>query len=177
MTGGPGRFPGILGAQMPLAPPRKRRVFFSFHYARDSWSVAQIRNSWVANPLHGAQPYLDKAQWEAIRRQGDASIRRWIDGQMNGTSVTVVLIGPETLHRRWVRYEIDRSQREGKGLLGVTMEGIRQSNGHSDSWNRYAAYGPFIAPNNTAPIYSWIGDGGRANLGRWIEEAARRVGR
>lgn len=154
-----------------------RRVFFSFHYARDAWSVGQIRNSWVANPAHGAQLFMDKAQWESVKRQGDQAIRSWIDRQMDGASVTVVLIGPETLGRKWVRYEVDRSLRNGKGLIGVTMEGIVQSNRIADHWDRYTTYGPFSGPLRTAPIYSWVRDSGRVNLGRWVEDAARKVGR
>ena len=154
-----------------------RRVFFSFHFARDAWSVSQIRNSWVANPNHAAQPYLDKAQWEAVKRQGDRAIQSWIDKQMSGTSVTAVLIGPETLGRKWVRYEIDQSLKTGKGLLGITIENMRQANGEADSWTRYTTYGPFAGSLHSAPIYSWIGGNGRQNLGRWIEDAAGKMGR
>lgn len=176
MTGGTPRYPGILALQLPRAVP-KRRVFFSFHFDRDAWSVSQIRNSWVANPQHLSQPFLDKAHWETIKRRGDAAVRSWINTQMSGTSVTVVLIGPETLNRRWVRYEVDQSLGQGKGLIGITMEGMRQPNGHSDMWHNYAAYGPFAMPYNTAPIYSWMQHNGRQNIGGWIEGAARNVRR
>lgn len=96
---------------------------------------------------------------------------------MAGTSVTVVLIGPETLGRRWVKYEVDSSSRNGKGLIGVTLEGIIQSNRVPDNWSRYTTYGPFSGALRSAPIYSWIGDNGRSNLGSWVEAAARKVGR
>lgn len=109
-------------------------------------------------------------------RRGDTAIRTWINTQMSGTSVTVVLIGPETLSRPWVRYEIDRSLEQKKGLLGITMEGIRQSDGYPDNWSLYDTYGPFVAPS-TVPIYSWIGQNGRQNLGAWIEAAALSVRR
>ena len=154
-----------------------RRVFFSFHFARDAWSVGQIRNSWIANRQHGSQTFLDKAQWEQVKRSGDRAIQSWIDRQMDGTSVTVVLIGPQTLGRKWVQYEIDRSLRNGKGLLGITMEGMTQSNGMADNWTRYESYGPFAGPLRSAPIYSWKSDNGRGNLGAWVETAARKVGR
>jgi hypothetical protein len=165
---------------MPLGlirVPRQRRVFFSFHYQRDNWSVGQIRNSWLANPYHVAQPFYDHAAWEQIKRRGEAAIKRWIDEQLNGSSVTVVLVGPETMGRRWVKYEIDESLRLRKGLLAVTLEGIRQRNGAPDLWNNYTAYGPFIHGQQTHAVYSWNGDNGRANLAGWIELAARQAGR
>lgn len=154
-----------------------RRVFFSFHYARDAWSVGQVRNSWVGNPYHAAQPILDKAHWEQVKRSGDQAIRNWIDRQMDGTSVTVVLIGPETLGRKWVQYEVDRSLRNAKGILGITLEGIIQSNRVADNWTRYTSYGPFSGSMRSAPVYSWIGDSGRQNLSSWVEAAAKKVGR
>ena len=42
-----------------------------------------------------------------------------IKDQLNGTSVTVVLIGAETSKRKWIKYEIDESLKKGNGLLGV----------------------------------------------------------
>jgi hypothetical protein len=159
------------------ANPKRRRVFFSFHYQRDNWSVCQIRNSWLASANHGAQPFYDHADWEKIQRQGDLAIKRWINGQLNGSSVTVVLTGPQTMDRKWVRYEIDESLRLGKGLLAVTMEGMNQKNGLPDLWDRYSAYGPFLHSQQTHPIYSWNGNNGRANLALWIERAARIAGK
>jgi hypothetical protein len=122
-------------------------------------------------------PFYDHAKWEQIKRQGNAAIQRWIDSELKGSSVTVVLIGPETLSRRWVRYEIDQSIRVGKGLLGVTLEGMRQRDGRADMWNEYAAYGPFVDGRRTHPVYSWVDDNGRQNLSHWVEEAAQRARR
>jgi hypothetical protein len=155
----------------------KRKVFFSFHYQRDNWSVCQVRNSWLLKPGHAAQTFYDKAEWEQIKRQGDASIKRWIDAQLAGTSVTVVLVGPLTMQRKWVRYEIDQSIRLGKGLLAVTLEGMSQRDGRPDNWYQYEAYGPFREAQQTHPIYSWQLHDGRTNLPTWIETAARIAGR
>ena len=154
-----------------------RKVFFSFHYARDCWSVSQVRNSWLLSPQHQAQPFYDKAEWEQIKRQGVNSIKAWIDNQLRGTSVTVVLIGPQTLSRPWVRYEIDESLRLGKGLLGVTLENMRQANQSVDAWNRYNTYGPLNGRQGSHPVYSWTVNNGRQNLATWVERAAQLAGR
>ena len=154
-----------------------RRVFFSFHYARDCWSVSQVRNSWLANPFHAAQPFYDRAAWEQVKRKGDVAIKSWIDSQIRGTSVTAVLIGPQTLNRKWVQYEVDESLRLGKGLLGITLENMKQSNGIIDSWNRYSTYGPLSGRDTSYPIYSWTSSSGRKNLPAWVESAARVAGR
>lgn len=159
-----------------------RRVFFSFHYARDSVNVAQVRNAWVVSPQHETQPLLDKAAWETIKRQGDAAIRRWIDTQMQGTSVTVVLFGAQTYLRPWVQHEILKSYDERRGLLGVSLRGMK---GFGSQPDYSPCPNPFPAafqrrPNVNVlqfPTYEWIANDGRSNLGRWVEDAARRVGR
>ena len=62
-----------------------------------------VRNSWVTKPDREAAGFIDAADFEEIKKQGDEAIKRWINSQLDGTSVTVVLIGAETYSRRWVR--------------------------------------------------------------------------
>ena len=71
---------------------------------------------------------MDAADFEAIKKEGDAAIRRWIDNQLKGTSVTVVLVGSKTCNSRWVKYEIEKSEEEGKGLLGIDISKIKDLN-------------------------------------------------
>ena len=46
-----------------------RRVFFSFHYARDVRRIVQVRNSWLLRPGSEAQPFYDKADWEEAKQR------------------------------------------------------------------------------------------------------------
>lgn len=146
-----------------------RKVFFSFHYARDAWRVAQVRNSNVITNLEKS-PFYDKAEWESIKRNGDQAVKNWIDKQLAGTSVTVVLIGKETASRKWVKYEIQKSIELGKGLLGVHISGIKDQNGDTDT------LGANPLPSEY-PVYKWNASNGAANLGRWIENAAIKAGK
>lgn len=147
-----------------------RKVFFSFHYARDSWRVSKVRNSGaIAN--FEKSPFYDKADWETLKRQGDQAIKNWIDGQLSGTSVTVVLIGAQTYSRRWVKYEISKSIELGKGLIGVNISGIKDRLGNTDS-----NMGPNPLPS-AYPIYKWNHNNGAENLGKWVETAAIKAGR
>ncbi len=54
-----------------------RRVFFSFHYDRDIRRVVQVRNSWVVRAGNETQPFMDKAEWESIKRTGKQAIEKW----------------------------------------------------------------------------------------------------
>ena len=159
-----------------------RRAFFSFHFQRDILKIGQIRNAWLIQSRdHEAQPFLDKVEWESIKRRGDQAIQNWIDSQMKGTSVTVVLIGAETYQRPWVKYEIQQSHKLGKGMLGIDMYGMKDLNGNYDSQgiNPFSQY-TFTNSKGSIiiyPVYSWVYDNGRNNIGTWIEQAAKAAGR
>lgn len=101
-----------------------RKVFYSFHYQRDSWRASKIRNIGI---VEGNPPASDN-KWEEVKRGGDTAIRRWIDGQLQGRSCTIVLIGAETANCPWVRYEIEQSWNTGKGLLGIRIHKLLDHN-------------------------------------------------
>lgn len=98
---------------------------------------------------------------------------------MHGTSVTVVLIGAETLQRRWVRYEMQRTLERGSGLIGVSLSGMTHINQAIEYKQSPTIGTPFEtkAFGTSYPIYNWANGNGRANLGSWIEVAAKRAGR
>lgn len=144
-----------------------RRTFFSFEYGDVSRAMV-VRNSWVTQGREAAG-FVDAADFEAIRRQGDAAVQRWINSQLTGTSVTVVLVGAHTCSSKWVKYEIDRSIEIGNGLLGVDISKIEDLQG-----NTFDRCGQI--PTGY-PFYLWFKEDGYNNLGDWIERAARVAGR
>ena len=104
-----------------------RRVFFSFKYEDVSRAMV-VRNSWVTQGKEAAG-FIDAVDFEKLKKQGDTAIKRWIDDQLGGTSVTVVLVGSETCGSRWVKYEIDKSKALGHGLLGIDISHIKDLGG------------------------------------------------
>lgn len=107
-----------------------RRVFFSFDWD-DVWRVNQVRNSWVTKGNSKAG-FADAAEIEKIKNQTDKEIQEWIGGQMKGTSVTCILIGSKTDESQWVKYEIEKSIEEKKGLLGVLIHNLKDGAGKTD---------------------------------------------
>lgn len=69
-----------------------RRVFFSFKYKQDVSRAMVVKNSWVTQGREAAG-FIDAADFEKLKRQGDTAIKNWINKQLEGTSVTVVLVG------------------------------------------------------------------------------------
>lgn len=161
-----------------------RRAFFSFHYQRDIWRVGQVRNCWVAQPNRETAGFWDAAAWEKIRKSGEEAVERWINDQLRGTSVTVVLIGAETSQRKFVNYEIKRSHEEGKGLLGIYIHNIKDQGGKTDfrganpfdGWS-ITRNGQKVRFSQIYKTYDWVADDGRNNIGAWIEVAATAAGK
>lgn len=151
-----------------------RKTFFSFHYERDAWRAGQVRNS---NVIASEDEYgfIDGVDWESIKRQGDDAIKRWIKDQLKNTSVTAVLIGKETVDREWVRYEIVESWNRGNGLVGIWIHDILDQDSKTDAQGQNP-FELFTLPNGTrlsavCKTYDWMSDNGRANFGKWLEEA------
>ena len=159
-----------------------KTVFYSFHYARDSWRVQQIIN---LGALDG-QPVLNSQDWEAVKRQGDAAIEKWIAEQMSRKRALVVLVGAETAARRWVLYEIQKAWADNKPIVGVRIHGLADTSGSVDS----AGANPFAsiqvegggtlanyltlhtpAGTTSKDVYASIA----ANIGDWVDGANRRA--
>ena len=145
-----------------------RRVFFSFKYKEDVSRAMVVRNSWVAQGKEAAG-FIDAADFEKLEEQGDDAIRNWIDGQLEGTSVTVVLVGEKTCNSRWIKYEIEKSIENGKGLLGIDISKIKdlQSNTSERCGQIPKGY----------DFYLWNNDDGYHKMSDWIKKAAEDVGR
>lgn len=157
----------------------KRSVFYSFHYSEDNWRVAQIRNIGLIE----GNSLATSNDWEKVKKEGDISIRNWIDSQLRNRSCTIVLIGESTSDRKWIKYEIEKSWNEGKGLLGIYIhnlknaQGKRSGKGDNPFENFTIEQGSkklsevvkaYDTPYyNSQYAYNYI----KENIERWIEEA------
>jgi hypothetical protein len=169
-----------------------RRVFFSFHHQEDSWRVGQVRNSWLVQKGESNR-FMDAAEWEEVKRKGDAVVKAWIDRELNGTGVTVVLIGQHTASRPFVRYELEESFRRKNGLLGIHIHRIKNSERKTSRkgrnplndftgtvdhpWLGFLGQKTEMRYSEIFQTFDWVQDDGRRNMADWIEEAARRAGR
>ncbi len=162
-----------------------RRVFFSFHFERDYWRAGQIRSHWLTKPDRESAGYWDATKWEAVKKEGDEAIKRWINSYLKNASVTAVLIGAETSTRRWVDYEIKRSSEEKMGILGIYIHNMKDRNGLTDmkginpfsGWIYNYKDGTKKSFSDVYKTYDWVNDDGYNNFGSWVEEAVKKAGR
>jgi hypothetical protein len=105
-----------------------KRCFFSFHYQDViDFRANVVRNHNVTKDNNGG--FFDASIWESAKQQGDVALKRLINGGLDNTSATVVLIGSQTYTRRWVQYEIMKSIERGNSVLGIHINGIRDKLG------------------------------------------------
>lgn len=161
-----------------------RETFFSFHYKNDVWRAMQIRNSWVTKDDKKAAGFIDAADFEKLEKEGKDAIERWINKQLVGTSVTVVLIGSDTSKRPYVKYELQKSYQEGKGMLGIYIhkQEDRYGNTSTKGSNQFGeigkdSNGKSVYFSTAYPCYDWVDDDGYNKMGDWIEKAAKAAGR
>ncbi len=160
-----------------------RQTFFSFRYKKDNWRAGIVRNSWVTQDRK-ASGFFDSAEWEEVKKKNDSAIEKWIDRQLNGTSVTVVLIGSDTAGKKWINYEIKASHKKGNGLLGIYVHQLKDKDGRTTSKGRnpfddwyVTRDGKKIYFSSMYKTYDWKNDDGYSNMGDWIESAARDAGK
>ncbi len=158
-----------------------RYAFYSFHYESDNWRASQVRQMGV---IEGNQPARDN-DWEEVKRGGEKAIQNWIDKQLKGKSCTVVLIGQDTADRKWIEYEIEKSWNDGKGVVGIHIYNLKNSQGRQSNIGKNPFDGFTVKKNseklsnivkcyyvNSADskvVYNTI----KSNISQWIEEAIR----
>lgn len=157
----------------------KRRVFYSFHFARDAWRASQVREMGV---LEGNEPASDN-DWEDVKKGGDTAIKSWINSQLKGRTCAVVLIGSQTASRRWINYEIKKAWDFGMGVVGIYINHLRDKQGRQSTKGCNPFYHiktegkPFsnIVKDYNPPssistkVYEHI----QYNIAGWIEEAIK----
>ena len=153
-----------------------RKAFYSFHYIPDNWRASQVRSMGV---LEGNKPASDN-DWEEVKK-AESTIQKWIDGQLNGKSAAIILIGSKTAGRKWINYEIIKAWNDKKGVLGIYIHNLKDSAGNQSTKGNnpfdditagksklssiVKAYAP---PFSTS---TYVYDHIKENLADWIEKA------
>jgi hypothetical protein len=109
-----------------------KRVFFSFHYQDViDFRANVVRNHWLTKPDREDAGFYDASIWENAKKQGSVALKRLINGGLDNTSNTCILIGAQTYVRPWVRYEILKSFKKGNHIFGVHINSIKGKDGYT----------------------------------------------
>jgi hypothetical protein len=155
-----------------------RRAFYSFHYVPDNWRAGKVRNMGI---IEGNRLLSDNG-WEQVINRGDSAIQNWIDGEMEGKSCTIVLVGSQTAGRKWINYEIKKAWNDNKGVLGIYIHNLTDRNNHQSvkgdnpftnislqDGRRLSSVAKCYNPPQTisSNVYAHIAE----NIEHWVEEA------
>lgn len=154
-----------------------KKCFLSFHYDLDNWRVSQVRNIGAIEE----QPLLDANAWEEIKKKGDKAIEDWIAKHMEDKDCLVVLIGEKTASRPWVKYEIKKAWKDGKGVVGVRIHGLKDASGEQakiggDPFAGLTVDGKSVlAEIHDTPFSTskYVYDHIKENLGDWVDAAIK----
>jgi len=122
----------------------KRQVFFSFEYNKDNWKASQVRNMGKVD----SSSTFSGNDWEEVKEKSDTKIKEWIDTQMAKRSCLVVLIGSTTSGRKWIDYEIKKAYELKKGIVGIYVHGLKDSDGNQSSKGSNPFYHIYIGKQN-----------------------------
>ncbi|GAA4781551.1 hypothetical protein GCM10023219_32400 [Stakelama sediminis] len=154
-----------------------RRVFFSFHFNNDFSRTQLVRNM---GKLDG-NSLATANRWEEIKQKGDQAVKDWIESNMSGKTCVVVLVGSDTASRRWVKYEIKKGWEDGRAVLGIYVNKLKDLNGNTSTrgaspFASVTANGmnlsgvpPMKIPSGTTSKEAYASIS--ANISDWIEEA------
>lgn len=98
-------------------PTPKRRVFVSYHHGADQGWYAAFTGICDALDL-----FTNRSLEEPIDSDDVDYVHRAIrETNITGTSLTIVLCGPETWKRKWVDWEIGSTVNKNHALLGLAL--------------------------------------------------------
>ncbi|MDX9704062.1 MAG: TIR domain-containing protein [Candidatus Auribacterota bacterium] len=107
-----------------LYRPSKRKVFVSYHHKNDQAYADWLRRSLAAQ----LDVFVDRSLRVPIDSNDSEYINRVIrEDQIVGSSITVVLCGPETFKRKYVDWEIRSTLHHEHALLGLVLPTASQN--------------------------------------------------
>jgi hypothetical protein len=141
-----------------------RRVYFSFDYERDLHRVRKFRR--LPGMITCAPAGFQSTKvWDKAKIRGDDAVHGLIKDGLNNTTVTVICVGHMTSYLKYVNYEIERSLERGNGLVGITINHLRDQHGVKDPEGT-------VPPLLTISGYKVYKYEDPQSLARSIEEAA-----
>lgn len=124
-----------------MSKKNTKNVFISHHHKDDAQvdnltkllgkNGCNIRNSSIrAKPAN-----QDRLKKGLVK---DATIQRLLRMKMSWAGTVVVLVGKETHTRRWVDWEVKEANRQGKNIVGVFENGLKDKVDLPPSLEKYA---------------------------------------
>lgn len=110
-----------------MSSTSNRRHLFISHHHQDDAEVTKLTNllSGKGNDIRNSSVRLKPENQRRMdeKRVSDKVIERILRMKISWASTVVVLIGKDTHARKWVNWEIDKADEQGKRIVGVYVRG------------------------------------------------------
>jgi hypothetical protein len=107
--------------------------------------------------------------------------KEWIDDNMTGKSCVIVFVGENTAGRKWINHEIKKAWDEKRGLLGIHIHNLKDSDGNqadkgTNPFEDFTVDGTKLSSivkcyNPPFSTSTYVYDHISQNLEDWIEKA------
>jgi len=107
-----------------------KNVFISHHH-KDDKAVSDLTNLLASKDytIRNSSIRVKPSNENRLKMKmvSDETIKRLLRLKMSWAGSVLVLIGSETHSRKWVDWEINQAERQGKRIIGVFMHGAKDS--------------------------------------------------
>jgi hypothetical protein len=167
----------------------QRKIYLSYNAEADYFRMLTLLQSGMSRYLRNAT--LHPTDWVHLQKRGEDAVHRWVNEQLQGSTVTVVLIGRDTVSCPYVLHEIRQSWLRGNALLGIHIHDLGDQHNRSHPLPGDNPFDLFTVDINhgdiqlasdfglerrrlsdLVAIHHWSRDQGKIHVPAWIEEAA-----
>jgi len=147
---------------------KTKNVFVS-HYNKDEENIGKLKSLLSVKGYTIKNASIDSTK--PNRANNPEYIKRLLRMRIHWAGTFICLIGPETHTRKWVDWEIDQAFKKGKRIVGVYINGAKDS----DVPENFEKYGDALVGWDSNRIISaidgtlnnWETPTGESRVGHW----------
>lgn len=139
-------------------------VFLSYHYDSDNKIARQITEIINTDTIN-----IFTVIREDEKEKDDEIVKNWVDEKIKGTRITILLISKETLDRKYVSYELEKSLSQRNSIIPILIDS--EENAFDDE-----KIDLIIQKLDTEllgmklKLRKWYQENGKENILRWLNE-------
>lgn len=138
--------------------------FLSYHYDSDNKIARQITEIINTDTIN-----IFTVIREDEKEKDDEIVKNWVDEKIKGTRITILLISKETLDRKYVSYELEKSLSQRNSIIPILIDS--EENAFDDE-----KIDLIIQKLDTEllgmklKLRKWYQENGKENILRWLNE-------
>jgi len=119
---------------------KQKNVFISHHHKDDS-SVDGLTELLSKNgyKVRNSSIRVDQESKNNDKKLADSTIQNKLRDRITWAGKVIVLVGEKTHTREWVNWEVEQAQKQGKTIIGVYENGLKDKVAVPEALEKYAS--------------------------------------